>query len=149
MIGLADLGQSLAYLGARFAAPAANNSATPGDKAVAEPIVKPDTATGEKVSISAEGKRLLQADTGEQVLSAEGARLQADAELAARLARDLAYRRDADPPVSTAADRGDGTYGAGATSPEERVRAQRIAFYELERAKGTSPEKLYEKLVTF
>ncbi len=149
MIGLSDLGQSLAYLGARFAAPAANNSAVVEEKAVAEPSVKPDTASGDKVSISAEGKRLLQADEPDKVLSAEGARQQADAELAARLARNLAYRRDAYPQASIPPDRGGGTYDTGATSAEERVRAQRIAFYELERAKGTSPEKIYEKLVIF
>lgn len=113
------------------------------------------------VSISAEGHRELQraAELEEQ----QAATLKAvseDAELAARMAHEMAYRREVLViPATAYSDLATSLYVSGtpsaihpaniarAQSELEQARLARMAVYEFEKARGTPPAEIYKRLL--
>jgi hypothetical protein len=160
MVSLVDLARSLDSFGPQSAAtPATISRPLPPGKASAEPIdAAPATSD---VSISAEGVRQLQhaAKLDEEQAATVGA-VHADAELAARMAHEMAYRREVIVAAPTAYSNLATSLYASGTSPAsnaanvpkaqfelEQARTERIALYEFEKAKGTPPAKIYERLL--
>lgn len=159
MINLVGLAPSPDSSGAQSAATAADISRPlPAGKASAQ-AAETAPATGD-VSISAEAVRRLElAAVREQEQAAMLDAVRADAELAARMVRELAYRREiVVVPPTAYSDLAAAMYVRG-TSPAsnaatiqkvqadlERARMSRIAVYEMEKAKGTPPAKIYEQL---
>ena len=159
MVNLVGLVQSLDSSGAQSAAtPASISRPLPPGKASAEPAdASPSTSD---VRISAEGVRqlLLSAQREEQQAATLGA-VRGDAAFASRMVHEMAYRREIIiVPPAAYSDLPTSLYLRG-TSPAsnaakiqeaqsrlERTRMARIALYELERAKGTPPAEIYNRL---
>ena len=162
MISLVDLTRSFDAPGAQSAAtPASISSPLPAGKPSAE---KTDTTSSPgDVSISAEGVRQLQRATEVEAEQAAAIRAASgDAELAARMAHEMAYRREVIIiPASAYSNLANSLYVSG-TSPAnnaasmakaqsalEQARMARIALYEMEKAKGTPPAEIYSRLLDF
>lgn len=160
MVRLGDLTRSLDQFATQSAAtPASSSGPLPPAKPAAEQIEAPLSA--DDVSISAEAVRQLQrAAELEQQQAATRKALGEDAELAARMAHEMAYRREV--VVVPAKAYGDlaASRFAGGSSPAinaagiaraqselEQSRLARIALYEFEKAKGTPPAEIYNRLL--
>lgn len=162
MNGLGEITRALDAFSAQTAAtPAKTTQSLPPAVSVSGKERTPDAAVAtERISISAEAVQQLQR---ERDLEAEQAAAQRaaneDAELAARMAHEMAYRREVVvvPPASytklpnTVYSGGASTVGnsagiARAQSDLDQARLARIAFYELEKSKGTPPAEIYARL---
>lgn len=159
MVNLVDLARSPDSSGAQSAATAASISrplpAGQGSAQAAEA-----TPATSDVSISAEAVRQLQlAAVREHEQTATLDAIRKDPDLAARMVHELAYRREIIVAPPTAYSDLAATLYVRGTSPAsnaaniqkaqadlERARMSRIAVYEMEKAKGTPPEKIYEQL---
>lgn len=161
MISIGDLARSYSAFGAQTAANPASSSAPLPPAATLAAELAATASTGARVSISAEGLRQLQRAT--QVEQEQTVNLQAaavNAELAARLAYDIAYRREVIvvPPAGYS-DLATSLYSgatsiasnaasiARAQSDADQARMARIAVYELEKARGTPPAQIYQQLL--
>jgi hypothetical protein len=160
MISQVDLARSLdAFAPQSAATPARSSEPLPPARASSErPEATPATAD---VSISDEGIRRLQREAElEQQQAATLKAVSENAELASRMAHELAYRREVIvvPPaaysnlatslyVSGTSPAINATSIANAQSELERSRLARIALYELENAKGTPPAEIYNRLM--
>lgn len=160
MIRLGDLARSFDQFATQSAAtPASSSGPLPPAKPSTEPVDA--TSAVNDVSISAEGMRELQ--RAAELEAQQAATLKAvgeDAELAARLARELAYRREVVMvPAKAYGDLAASRFASGsspaanaasiarAQSELEQSRLERIAYYELEQAKGTPPAEIYQRLL--
>jgi hypothetical protein len=160
MISLVDLSRSADPFGPQSAAtPASSSGPLPPASKSGEQI---DTARpASDVSISAEGVRQLQraAQREEEQLATRKAVSQ-DAELAARMAHDMAYRREVVVVPSAAYSNLPASLYASGTSPAsnaaniakaqaevDHARMARIALYEYEKARGTAPAEIYDRLL--
>ncbi|MDP1735533.1 MAG: hypothetical protein Q8L44_14330 [Sulfuritalea sp.] len=120
-----------------------------------------ETAAPSDVSISDEGIRRLQHEAElEQQQAATLKAISEDAELAAQMAHELAYRREVivvpaaaytnlatSLYVSGSSPAINATSIANAQSELEKSRLARIALYELESARGTPPAEIYNRLL--
>lgn len=160
MVRLGDLTRSFdAFEPQTAAAPASSSGALPSQKRSVEQA--DEARPVNDVSISAEGVRQLQrAAELEQQQAATLKAISEDAELAARMAHDMAYRREVIVvPASAYADLATSLYVSGsspainaasiarAQSELEQSRLERIALYEVETAKGTPPAEIYTRLL--
>ena len=121
-----------------------------------------DSATpSAQVSISSDAKAALQrasaVDQGKEKLRAA---VQADPALASQLAQAMAYGQDqlsvrtdpnnwANSRYANGTPVTNGAYPASMSGQISAVRQQRIALYETERANGTPPAQIYDKLQAF
>ena len=160
MVRLGDLTRSFdAFEPQTAASPASSSAALPPAKAATEPTAA--TLPINDVSISAEGVRRLQrAAELEAQQAATLKAVDADATLAARMAYEIAHRREVVvvPPAAytdlatslyvSGTSPAIGTAGiAKAQSELEQSRLERIALYEQETAKGTPPAEIYRRLL--
>jgi hypothetical protein len=159
MIGLVDLARSLDPYGTQSAAtPASISHPLPPGKTSGE-VIEPSQTT-DHVSISAEGVRQLQraAQLDEQHAVARKA-AGADAEVAAQMAHDMAYRREVVVvPPSAYSNLATSMYVRGtslashaaniakAQSDLDQARQARITLYEFEKANGTPPAQIVDSL---
>jgi hypothetical protein len=163
MLSLGELARSLSAYGAQTAANAASFSKPLPPVTVAAPAVVDavaETAT-DNVSISAEAYRQLQeARANEKAQAANRLAAAADADLAARMAYAVAYRREVVVVPAVAYSNLPTSLYAGASSPSsnaaslakvqaevDQARLARIAVYEMELAKGTPPAQIYSHLL--
>ena len=160
MVSLVDLARSLGSFGPQSAAtPASISPSLPPEKGAGAPVES--SLSTDRVSISAEGiRQLRRAGELEQEQAATLSAVRADAELAARMAHEIAYRREVIiAPPAAYSDLATSLYVSG-TSPAsnaanipkiqsemEQARMTRIAVYELEKAKGTPPAEIYERML--
>lgn len=161
MISLGDIARSLdAFSAQTAAAPAKTSKALPEHAASAPAVETQESA--DRISISAEAIQQLQLD---RELEAEQAAARKaageDVELAARMAHEVAYRRElvVVPPASYA-DLPTSLYLGGvspgsnsvsiakAQSELDQARLARIALYELEKSRGTPPAEIYDRLLS-
>lgn len=159
MIGLVDVTRSLdAFAAQTAAAPAKSTHALPVDTAPAP--AEESTPAANRISISPEALRQLERERqldAEQAVTRKAA--SEDVELAARMAHEIAYRREV---IVVPATRyanlpssvyfGGGSVGsnsvgiARAQSELDQARLARIALYELEQSRGTPPAEIYARL---
>ena len=160
MIGLVDLARSLDSYGTQSAAtPASISYPLPPDNAPGGAIESGQTT--DHVTISSEGVRQLQNAVAQEAKHALARKaVGEDNELAARMAHDMAYRREVIivPPsaysnlatslyVRGASPASNAASIAKAQSDLDQVRQARIALYESEKAKGTPPAVIFDSLV--
>ena len=163
MISQVDLSRStdrIDLFGPQSAAtPASSSGPLPPASKSGEQIdaTRPDN----DVSISAEGVRQLQRDAQlEEEQAATRKAISLDADLASRMAHDMAYRREVVVVPSAAYSNYPTSLYISGTSPTSKAaniaRAQaevdnarlaRIALYEYEKAKGTAPAEIYDRLL--
>ncbi|OHC72467.1 MAG: hypothetical protein A3H93_05940 [Rhodocyclales bacterium RIFCSPLOWO2_02_FULL_63_24] len=161
MIGLGDIARSLDAFSAQTAAAPAKTSSPLPERIVAGQAVEAQESA-DRISISPEAVQQLQLD---RELEAEQAAARKaageDVELAARMAHDIAYRREVVvvPPADytnlpTSLYLGGGSPGsnsasiAKAQSELDQARLARIALYELEKSRGTPPAEIYDRLLS-
>lgn len=163
MVHLGDLTRSLDPFATQSAAtPASSSGSLPPAKPSAASVKSLDaTLSTDDVSISAEAVRQLQrAAELEQQQAATLKAIGEDAELAARMAHEMAYRREVVVvPAKAYGDLATSRFASGspsainpasiakAQSDLERSRLERIAIYEFETAKGTPPAEIYSRLL--
>ncbi|MCX7145837.1 MAG: hypothetical protein NT042_06450 [Sulfuritalea sp.] len=160
MISQVDLARSLDAFAPQSAATPARSSEplpparAPGERPETTPVVS-------DVSISDEGIRRLQREGElEQQQAATLKAVSEDAELAAQMAHELAYRREVIVVPATAytnlatslyvsgtSPAINATSIANAQSELEKSRLARIALYELESGRGTPPAEIYNRLL--
>ena len=160
MISQVDLARSLdAFATQSAATPARSSEPLPPARAASAPLEA--TPATNDVSISDEGIRRLQREGElEQQQAATLKAVSENADLAAQMAHELAYRREVIVVpaaaysnlatslfVSGSSPAINATSIANAQSELEKSRLARIALYELENAKGTPPAEIYNRLV--
>jgi hypothetical protein len=162
MLSLGELSRSLTAYSAQTAADPARFSKPLPAAAAATPaadVVEP--AATDNVSISAEGFRQLQeAAATEKAQAADRLAAAANADLAARMAYAVAYRREVVVVPAVAYSNLPTSLYAGASSASsnaaslarvqaavDQARMARIAVYEMERARGTPPARIYDHLL--
>lgn len=160
MISQVDLARSLdAFASQSAATPARSSEPLPPVRISGGPSEA--TPAPSDVSISDEAIRQLQREGElEQQQAATLKAVGEDAELAARMAHELAYRREVVVAPPTAYSNLATSLYASGTSPSinatiianaqsglEQSRQARIALYKLERAQGTPPAEIYNRLL--
>ncbi|HLA33717.1 MAG TPA: hypothetical protein VJ001_02505 [Rhodocyclaceae bacterium] len=177
MLSLADIGRSISNLGTRLAAhppsvakdsaatiagdaASDNSAANIADSAAATSAKRSTNAAAKEVpasessayiNISPEAiRQLRRAAQEDEALGPTRQAINADQELAARLAYEMAYSRDR--PISlpqTPSDSdapSEGVYNMRVQFKQEHARQERIALYEKEKARGAPPAEIYRKL---
>jgi hypothetical protein len=160
MISLVDLSRSADPFGPQSAATPASSSGPlpPASKSGQQTDAAHPT---NDVSISAEGVRQLQrASQLEEEQAATRKAVGQDPDLAARMAHEMAYRREVVVVPSTAYSNYPTSLYISGTSPTSKAaniakaqaevdnaRMARIALYEYEKARGTAPAEIYDRLL--
>lgn len=161
MIGLGDIARSLDAFSAQTAAAPAKTSNTLPERNASGQTVEPQESA-ERISISAEAVQQLRLDREREAEQAAARKAAGeDIELAARMAHEVAYRRElvVVPPASyanlpTSLYLGGVSPGsnsasiAKAQSELDQARLARIALYELEKSRGTPPAEIYDRLLS-